>query len=95
MQRRNPERRAQQEMRRIAQAEGADGRYASGPGAGFGGAVGVMDGDTWKPWGRVNITAVDAPFYVAVGTGDPGWAPGRVNITPVKDGPFYVDVGGE
>lgn len=89
MQRRNPERRAQQEMRRIAQAEGGGGRYASGPGAGFGGAVGAVVAGVWTNFGRVGITTLDAPFYVAAsGTGseDP---PGRVGLTTL-DAPFRV-----
>jgi hypothetical protein len=90
MQRRNPERRAQQEMRRIAATEGAGGRYASGPGAGFGGVVGFIDGSgNWKNFGRVGITTLDAPFYVAdggTGSEDP---PGRVGITTLGE-PFRV-----
>lgn len=89
MQRRNPERRAQQEMRRIAQAEGAGGRYASGPGAGFGGAVGAIVGGEWTSFGRVGITTLDAPFYVAGGGTGSEDAPGRAGITTLGE-PFRV-----
>jgi hypothetical protein len=82
MQRRNPERRAQQEMRRIAQAEGAGGRYASGPGAGFGGVVGAIVAGEWTSFGRVGITPLSA-FYIAPGTSS-AEPPGRIGFTPLS-----------
>lgn len=89
MQRRNPERRAQQEMRRIAQAE-TGGRYSRGPGAGFGGVVGAVVGGEWTSFGRVGITTLDAPFYVAPpSSGAAADPPGRVGLTTLGE-PFRV-----
>lgn len=85
MQRRNPERRAQQEMRRIAQTEGAGngGRYGRGPAAGMGGAVGFVSSGEWKSFGRIGITPLSA-FYIAPGTSN-AEPPGRIGITPLGE----------